>query len=84
MRAPLTSTHRQKDTGICFRVNNELYADQYVHGKWFQSSITNEEILITDRFKYITILHTGFDLVMANLFQWSIGSVYRVKKIKIY
>jgi hypothetical protein len=66
------------------RVNNELYADTYENGKWVQSSIMNEEVLITDRFKYITILHTGIARIMANFFQWSVGSMYRVKKIKIY
>lgn len=84
MRAPLTATHRSIKRELFMRVTNEEYADQFFGDRWIQSNIPNIEILATDRHKYVKLLHTGFERVVANMFQWSIGSVYRVKKIKIY
>lgn len=86
MRSPLTSTHRSTKEGTYLRITNREYADIYqpVHAKWFPSTVTNLEILVTNRLKYVKLLHTGFERTMANFFQWATGSVYRIKKIKIY
>lgn len=83
-KPPLTATHRSNACGRYYRVTNEEYADYFISGKWFQSSVTNLEIQATERRKYARLFHTGFALKIANAFQWTIGSAYRVKEVKIY
>ena len=84
-KIPLTSTHRCVQRGIYLRVNNEVYVDQYCESlqRWFQCYITNEEVLITNRKKYVKLLHTGYERMATNFYQWSVGSMYRVKKLKM-
>lgn len=84
LNPPLTSTHLSIKDSSFLRVNNEEYADVYLHGKWVQSTILNVDILATNRRKYVTIYSTGFARSITNLFQWAIGSCYRVKEIKMY
>lgn len=81
MSLPLTSTHRQNSTGHVFRVTNLEYADIYVNGLWHESTVPNIEILATKRNRYTTLLHTGVARVIANFYQWTLGSVYRIKKL---
>lgn len=83
-RPPLTSTHKSIKDGRFLRVNNEDYADVYVQGRWTQSTILNIDILVTQRTKFVKILSTGLARSITNLFQWCVGSCYRVKEIKMY
>lgn len=82
MATPLTATHKSRSTNIAFRVNNEEFADVYANGRWEQSSVPNEDILSMKRLDYVTVLSEGFSRSITNLFQWTVGSTYRVKKLK--
>lgn len=81
LQTPLTSTHKSIHQNVPYRISSQKYSEYYLHGRWFYSNITNVEMLTTKRHLFVTLLPTGWKRLVVNVFQWAIGSSYRVKKL---
>ena len=78
-KEPITSTHKCIKTHKYIRTTGKEFVEEYVLGRWEESyTITNEEVLQTNRRGYIKLFKTGIDKSICNFVQWVLKSDYRI------